>query len=226
MKKIFLAFLLIFGLSRGLYGITSATLGGTIGLIEMPTAFTLEQNQFYLGADYSNITFWNPDEKASQRKDFWSHKLNLTTFRDLEFGVIGESGREGVFLNLKYYLINPVVSGPIALALGLENLTSYNRSAIYMVASKRFNQLVAGHMGFKSEFPASGVFVSAMLGLEVQFTKQFSVLADYRIGNELSRLNAGLRIFVFDCLVFNVSGIDLFGKIKGISAGGGLINYF
>lgn len=229
MKKITIVVFVLLSLiwPGGLFGLSSATLDGTMGLVEMPTAFTLEENQFYLGTDYSNIAFWNPAQKISEKKDLWYTKFILTTFRDLELGVIGESGREGLFLNLKYYLINPTVSGPIALALGLDNLSSFNRSGIYMVASKRFSQYWALHLGFKAELPAQqDIFFSGMLGAEYNFNSQFKIISDFRLGNNLSRFNSGVRFLLFDNIIINLSGLNLFDNVRGISAGIGLINSF
>lgn len=217
---------LVLFLGSRAWGLATATISGPIGLIEVPTAFTLEERQFYFGSDYSSVISYSHILPSNEKKELWQSKFNLVVFRDLELGVVGESGREGVFVNLKYYLINPVVSGPVALALGAENLTSYSRSSIYMVASKRFNQYLSAHFGFNSEFPPGKVYISVMGGIELKFCPEFSAVVDYRAGDNLSRLNAGVKFLLFDLVTLNLSGLNLLENQRGYSAGAGILSYF
>ena len=95
-----------------------------------------------------------------------------------------------------------------------------------MVASKLFNQYIGAHFGFKSEFPPGKILVSAMAGVELKFSQQFAVLADFRAGENLSRLNVGIKYLFFDVLSCQLAGLDLLNDGRGFSLGAGLVNYF
>ena len=65
-----------------------------------------------------------------------------------------------------------------------------------------------------------------MGGIELKFCPEFSAVVDYRAGDNLSRLNAGVKFLLFDLVTLNLSGLNLLENQRGYSAGAGILSYF
>lgn len=184
-------------------GMTFATpsLNGPTGLIDMPTADSLRYKEYNVGYDYLVAT----DDDDEDRHIY---KLNLGTFEDWEFGVVGGTvPDEGVFLNLKYHIMDDQQEFPLAVAAGIENLASSENTSVYLVASKTLQGGWHGHFGFRALF-ADEIDASVMFGAEYFITDMMSVAADITGEDEHYELNVGYRFFMNDQVTWQVSVID------------------
>ena len=187
------------------------TIYGPTGLIEMPTAESLQYKEFNLGLDY-NIHSGDPSGNA---QDTYYYKFNLGTFRGFEVGVVGGSNPdEGVFVNIKYYLLSDNSRYPLSIAVGVENLTSNSQTAGYLVASKKFQGGFQGHFGFKAQFLPTKLESTVMLGGEYVINEEFSIACDMIGENSAYKFNVGLRYYMKEDLFLRVSFIDVTNSLN------------
>ena len=206
MKKIIISIFMISCLVSNLY--STPTINGPTGLITVPTAEALKFREVNVGIDY----FMKDIEDTT--KDHYFYKLNLGTFQNCELGIIGGSFlEEGVLLNVKYFALNEEDRFPLALALGIENLSSKLNSSLYMVASKKFRGGFNGHVGFnanfKSENESSRIIPNMMGGIEYFFSDLISVMVDFKGDDDFYKINLGSNYHVSDFLVFNMHFLDV-----------------
>jgi hypothetical protein len=154
---------------------------GYTGLINMPTADTLNFGEYNVTGNY---LFRNPGFLLN---------AHLGIFDRLELGIVGgipSAGFSGLAGNLKYQLIKPSVKTPTSLAIGL-NLIGLARdtrlttgNSLYMVLSQDFNwqmpdqsiyNLFSGHVGFSGNLDTSRI----MVGLDVPVTEYVNLEGEY-----------------------------------------------
>ncbi|MBT3580893.1 hypothetical protein HOC37_00545 [bacterium] len=204
MKKIFYILIAIFMITS--LGYAAPNIYGSSGLIEMPTAESLQYKEFNVGLDYSVKSEATP----SSNNGVYYYKLNLGSFKGFELGIVGGTiPTEGVFVNLKYYLMSDNSRYPISIAIGMEKLTSHTDSSAYLVASKKFQEGFHGHFGFKAHFLGAEIDSSIMLGLEYLLSDEFSIETDIlNLGNQY-RINSGVRYYFSDNIFFRASILDI-----------------
>ncbi|MGE4169505.1 MAG: hypothetical protein AB7F28_02165 [Candidatus Margulisiibacteriota bacterium] len=167
--------------------LATPTIGGTTGLIMVPSAEALQYKEYNFGVDSIS---------QSNGKSSLFYKFNLGAFKNMELGFVGGSvPTEGVFVNVKYHLMAEESRYPLSLALGIQNLSSHSLTDVYMVASKKFPNF-QGHFGFKANFGESEVNATVMAGLEYLMTNQLSLIGDINGNKKVYQVNTGVR-YVF-----------------------------
>ena len=79
------------------------------------------------------------NSNATDPKNHFFYKFNLGSFENWELGILGGSFLdEGVFVNMKYFLMSNQEENPLSIAAGIERLGSKSDLATYLVTSKRF----------------------------------------------------------------------------------------
>ncbi|HAR63721.1 MAG: hypothetical protein DKM50_03680 [Candidatus Margulisiibacteriota bacterium] len=187
------------------------TVGGSSGIIEMPTAQALQYKEWNMGLSIHQLSSANSSVK---------YLLNLGTFQGLEVGFVGNNTSEGVFINAKFYLLTDNTKYPLSMALGIRNLTSFAETNVYLVASKKFQQFNA-HLGFSADLNKK-VQSKLMAGTEVFFSKNVSLLADVTGTDDLWRLNAGSRFYLSSQLAFGVFFLDILESSKDKNESGSI----
>jgi hypothetical protein len=201
MNKI-LSFLIVFVFGYSLI-CASPTVYGPSGLITIPTAESVKYKEIDFALDYFAV---DGTTDAYQ----YLYKANLGTFRGCELGVVGGSvPTEGVYLNIKYYLMSNNERYPLSIAIGMENLASFYKTAIYMVASQRFQGGFIGHLGFKANFAEEELDPSLMGGIEYLLSNSISILGDFVGERKQYMVNTGVRVFVTEDLVIRLSALDI-----------------
>lgn len=248
MKKanigIFIFIFLLLAASRSFAQLTlfpGPALTGATGLIRMPTADVLPYKNFNVGVDYG------VDSQTSDPVLYY--KMNLGTFQGLEMGIVGgtkeyinggsSSGdsnlKEGVFINLKYSLSTDSSANPLLLAIGVENLSSYNDTDIYMVATKYLREGPKIHFGFLGVFPGDKFTPLGMLGLDFQIGESgILVISEIFAGETIFQVDIGTRLYFSPTLSANIMGLNVFQNeedpqgitSKAITAGFSWINPF
>ena len=121
------------------------------------------------------------------------YKFNFGTIENWELGILGGSFLdEGVFVNIKYFLMSSQEENPMSIAAGLERVGSNSDLSSYLVATKRVEGGIQLHFGFKAYFD-EGLSAGALFGGEYFFDDTFSLLSDI-VGEKDSEyvLNAGI----------------------------------
>lgn len=179
------------------------TIYGPTGLITVPTAESLKYKQVNIAYDYLIAS------EAS--KDQWYYKLNIGTFKNWEMGVVGgKTPTEGMFLNVKYYLLESGARYPLSVAIGADNISSRDDTGVYMVASKRFPEGLAAHFGFKAIFAQRQIDPTVMGGLEFMVNNNFSIMTDISGQEDQYMLNFGGHYLLTPELSFRAALVDIF----------------
>ena len=179
MKRIIIAMLII-----GAIGWSVPSMKGTNGLIHIPVAVSVKYREYDIGANFQN----------SQTAKSGQYFANLGVFDGLELGIIGNSQKEGVFINLKYYVLSDKTEYPLVLATGVTGLSSYSDTNLFMVLSKSFPNKLAGHFGFSSNLNEATITAKVMFGLEYKLSDELNFISDI-IGSDTKwDLSTGLRI--------------------------------
>jgi hypothetical protein len=206
MKRFIFCLALLSSLNT-LHALTS-TIGGPTGLITVPTADSLKYKEFSISTDYLIGSY--------KEDDNYSYKLNIGTFENFELGVVGEFGtpngkepREGMFLNVKYYLIADNTRFPLKLAIGAQNLSSKDLTNAYMMASKKIQEDLSMHFGFKSIFTKEEIKPVIMGGLSYALDNKINLIADVNSKGETYYLNTGVEYFITQSFVLKGSIIDI-----------------
>ncbi len=191
--------------------LASPTVYGPTGLIEMPSAESIAYKQVNVAVDYSflqqNSTSANANENNS---GVFYYKVNLGSFENWEIGILGGTFLdEGVFVNMKYFLMSNQDENPLSIAAGVERLGSNKDLAAYLVTSKRFEGGVHGHFGFKAHFQ-SNLSASAMIGVEYFSSEKVSFLGDITgEKNDSYILNGGTKIYLDNDVSMRIYFIDI-----------------
>lgn len=194
----------------------SPSLNGPTGLVRIPSADCIPYKNFNLGADYG------ASATSSTAEATVYYKMNLGTFHGVEFGVVGNTDpktsqpREGVFINMKLSLSTGEEPYPLLLALGLENLFSYTKTDVYMVATKYFKQGPKATFGFMADFPNNKFRPLGIAGVEVPMGDTVFLLTDLMAGETLFQANAGARFYFTPIFSLNLYGLNVLdsGQVK------------
>ena len=190
--------------------VASPTIYGPTGLIEMPSAESIAYKQVNVAIDYSISNSSESDDSSDDQSTEFYYKFNLGSFENWELGILGGSFLdEGVFVNMKYFLMSNQEENPLSIAAGVERLGSKDDLAAYLVTSKRFSGGLHGHFGFKAYFQNS-LFAAAMIGFEYFSDEKISFLADIAgEKNEKYVLNGGAKIFIDNDISLRLYLIDI-----------------
>ncbi len=183
---------------------------GSTGVVRLPSADVIP---------YKNVDFGlNIGSNISNDKFSLLYNFSLGIFQGMELGCVGMDNRmgamqEGVFINMKYSLATDTSPYPLLLAIGVENLSSFNRCDVYMMATKYFQNSSRLHFGFLGDFPGltnSRFRPLGALGFDVPFfSERFYFLTDMLAGESLYELNTGFRWYVSDSVAINLTGINI-----------------
>lgn len=186
----------------------SPSVNGPTGLVRMPSADVLPYRNLNIGFDYGTNSFTN--------KQMVYYKMNVGTFQGLELGIVGGTTdgtegvpREGVFINMKYSLAAGGYDNPLLLAIGVENLSSYYQTDVYMVATRSLKDGPKIHFGFMGDFPGDKFRPLGMFGLELPFWENFVFMSDLMAGETIFQTDVGLRVYLSPTMVLNVTGLNI-----------------
>ena len=195
---------ILFTVLLGSLLLAAPSLIGTNGLVRMPAATSVTYKEFDIGVN------WELLQTPVNGKQHKIHYLaNLGIFDGVELGFLGDNSKEGVFINLKYYMLSDKSEYPLGLAVGLTNLASHTSTDLYLVLSKKFPNKLAGHLGFSSNLLAGKIKANVMFGMEMFLSEQMTVIGDV-IGSEDSWiLSAGLRLKLSDDATLNTFYEDI-----------------
>ncbi len=209
-------FALFILLSPGFCLVQTPSITGATGLIRMPVADVLGQKEYTIGFDYGT-----DNSVAGTSRAIYSYKVTMGSMlgygKGLEFGFLGHNDtasdriKEGVLINMKYSLSSDNAPDALHLAIGVENLSSYTETDVYMVASKYFKGGAGIHFGALFDFPNAKFRSSGMLGLTMPLGQDNIVLmGEVFAGETLFEANAGAKLMINKQLglilrAFNVS---------------------
>ena len=116
---------------------------------------------------------------------------------------------EGVFVNMKYFLMTDQQENPLSIAVGVERLGSNSDLASYLVSSKRLDDGLNLHFGFQA-FLQDGLIAGAMFGFEYFTSDKMAFIADI-IGekNQSYVLNTGFRFYIDNNITLRFYLMDL-----------------
>lgn len=187
-------------------------INGSSGVVRIPSADVIPYKNFNIAADFGAATM--PGFASSESAVYY--KMNLGTFHGVELGIVGGTEknssqiREGVFVNMKLALSTGEESNPMLLAIGVENLFSYSKTDVYMVATKYMQQGPKLTFGFMADFPSSKFRPLGMAGIEQPIANNFFLGSDLLLGETLSQINAGGRFYFTPIFALNVAALNLF----------------
>ena len=179
--------------------VADPTFFGPSGLISMPTAESLEYQQFNVGYDF----------RGTGKDQQGYYKFNMGMFKNVELGIVGgATPTEGVFINVKYFLISDATRYPMSFAVGLQNLASKSDTGLYLVMSKKFQGGLSGHLGFNT-FISDQIDPTLMGGIEYMVSDHMSFLADFSGKQKTYTLNGGLRFAIYPDLSLRVNILNI-----------------
>ena len=213
MKMRFWGIFLLF-LFLPLFCYASSTVFGPTGLVTMPNAEGLKYKEFNVGLNYMPPYYKGYEDSdgntiGQDQQGLFNYYANLGSFEGLELGFSGRGGREGVFINMKYYLISDTNENPLSMAIGLQNLSSFNDTGLYMVASKQLNMNFGLHFGFLGRFFANTSDTNMMFGMKYFLNEQWSLLIDTIGEQSVYAWNVGTQIQISPEFSLNMSGLNL-----------------
>jgi hypothetical protein len=183
---------------------------GSTGVVRIPSADVIPYKNVDFGLDIgSNI---------SNDKFSLYYKFAFGTFQGMELGCVGMDNRmgamqEGVFINMKYSLATDTSPYPLLLAVGVENLASFNRCDVYMMATKYFQSGARLHFGFLGDFPGltdSRFRPLGAFGFDAPFfSERLYFLTDMLAGESLYELNLGFKWYASDSFAMSLSGLNI-----------------
>jgi hypothetical protein len=193
----------------------SSAINGPSGVVRIPSADVIPYKNFNIAADYGLREIPSlPDSPEYEQSIFY--KMNLGAFHGMELGIVGgtedvsENIREGVFVNMKLSLSSGEDSDPMLLAIGVENLFSYTKTDVYMVATKYFKLGPRLTFGFMADFPEDKFRPLGIAGLEVPIGEILYLTNDLIAGEILFQVNSGLRVYFTPIFCLNVSALNVF----------------
>lgn len=183
------------------YAINASTnFNGATGLIFIPTADALKYKECNFGFDY---ILTSQEETRN-----WKYKVNMGIYENLELGFSGgKFPDEGVFVNLKYYLMSTQERYPLKIAIGSESLTAKNATNIYMISSKRFNPALAGHFGFNAMLDDK-IEPGIMLGVSYFITEIVELISDVHEQSNEYKINLGATIHYNQYATLKIALVD------------------
>lgn len=182
------------------------TLSGSTGIIEMPTAETLQYKE------WNGAVSVHPGATVTSSSTI-KYKLNIATFPNMELGIIGNTNQEGVFINAKVAFAADTAKNALKMVLGIQNLSSFYNTNMYMVVSKRMTPDFNLHLGFSTDL-SQKLVPKFMAGTEVVVGKSASLLADVTGAEDSWKFNAGASFSFTPQVSVGVYVIDLFNGMK------------
>ena len=185
-------------------------LNGPTGVVGIPSADVIPYKNLNIGADFgTRITAFSSSEGTIK------YKVNLGTFHGVELGIVGGTDtdsqrlREGVFVNMKLSLSTGEEPYPMLLAIGVENLFSYDQTDVYMVATKYMRQGPRLTFGFMADFPEQKFRPLGMMGAEFPLGETFFVAGDMLAGETLFQANAGAKLYFSPIFSINLYALNI-----------------
>lgn len=169
-------------------------ISGLTGYINSPSAEGMLYQEYQMGV----MAFTNTEAIPGHANYFAS----LGTSRGLELGFIGQTGREGVFLNLKLFRYLDETEDPLMVGMGFENISSSGRHGdfpgIYMVTTKKFFNGTSFSFGAKGLYVQKNLEMAAILGTEVFWADRISTVFDLTplTKDDRYNINAGVRYYL------------------------------
>jgi hypothetical protein len=201
----------------------SSAINGPSGVVRIPSADVIPYKNFNLAADYGMrevpSTSDTPESDTPEYEQSIFYKMNLGAYHGLELGIVGgtedvsENIREGVFVNMKLSLSSGEDSDPMLFAIGVENLFSYTKTDVYMVATKYFQLGPRLTFGFMADFPENKFRPLGIAGLEVPVGDTLYLTSDLLAGEILFQFNSGLRFYLTPIFSFTVSALNIFDGV-------------
>jgi len=186
-------------------------LNGPTGLIRIPSADVIPYKNLNIGADFGmTVSSFSSSEATI------NYKMNLGTFNGVELGIVGGTDqgsgqlREGVFVNSKISLSTGEDAYPLLLAIGIENLFSHTNTDVFMVATKYFKQGPKVTFGFMADFPENKFRPLGLLGIESALGETFFAASDMLLGETLSQVNAGVKLYFTPIFSINLYALNIF----------------
>ena len=208
MKLKYVLFVILLGLSTSLF--SAPTVNGSTGLIIVPTAEALKYKEGNIALDFLS----GQDEDGKSLTE-WVYKMNLGTFENWELGVVGgTTPTEGMYLNVKYYLIADDSRLPLSIAIGSQNLSSSESTDVYMVASKKFRPDLGVHMGFRAVFSPGDLDPNFMSGINFLAKEELEFLADIDGRQDVYTINIGSRYYFQNNVSMHVYILDIGQRIE------------
>ena len=186
----------------------------------MPTAEGLRYKEFNAGLNYTPPYLKEIENAAGetiQARDpqgIFNYYGTLGTFEGMELGFSGRGGREGVFINMKYFLISDNTEYPLAMAVGLQNLSSFYDTGLYMVASKQLNLNLGLHMGFLGRFYAGTSDTNMMFGVKYFMNEDWAILLDTVGEHNIYGWNLGFQVQMGEEIALQMSGLNLINPVE------------
>ncbi len=183
---------------------------GSTGVVRIPSADVIPYKNIDFGLNMGS-------NYASDRFSLYYH-FNLGVFQGMELGCVGMDNRngemqEGVFINMKYSLATDTSPYPLYLAIGVENLASFYRCDVYMMATKYFQNGSRLHFGFLGDFPGltnSRFRPLGAFGFDFPFlSERVYFLTDMLAGESLYELNTGFRWYYSDTIAISLTGLNI-----------------
>lgn len=213
MKKVICLLTILF--FKGFFLYAAQTINGPIGLVTMPSADSLKYREMAAAYDYKI--------GQTKEKEGWSYKVNLGTFQNWEIGIVGNKvPTEGMFLNIKYFLISDQARFPLSIALGFENLSSLTQTSFYMVASKKLRSDFGLHLGFKAIFDTAQIKPAIMGGAQYIHNDRIDFLADINSNGTLYTGNIAMHYVIVPDITARLSLLDIGDTLGGSRYGLGI----
>jgi len=218
-KNLFVVCCLLFVVSPSLafdHVMPNPTINGPTGIIRVPSADVIPYKNFNLAVDGG--VYFPPG--GIQSTNAINYKMNLGTFHGVEMGIVGgtdeltQQMREGVFINMKLSLTTGEEPDPLLLAIGTENLSSKHKTDVYMVATKYLKQGPKVTFGFMADFPDNRFRPLGMAGVEFPLGETFFLATDGMIGESMSQLNAGFKLYFTPLFAINFYGLNVLDNIN------------
>ncbi len=214
-KLVSLFFIFVFILSVQSLAITKTpTIIGGTGLVRMPTGDVLDNRDYSFGIDYGSEV-----SSSAPSKPLLSYNVNMGSVWGRKGFELGFSGRtdkaterikEGVFINMKYSLSSDDDNDSLYLAIGLENLSSYNDTDAYMVASKYFKGGAGLHFGALFDLSGPKFRPVGMLGIGMPIGGMpLTLMGEVFAGETIFEANAGIRYTLYKQMSFLLRGINI-----------------
>ena len=185
----------------------------------MPTAEGLTYKQINMGFNYIPPYYKGEEDDEGEivgrdRHGIFNYYGNLGTFEGMEFGFSGRGGREGVFINIKYFLVSDNSENPLGMAIGIQNLSSFYDTGVYMVASKQLNMNLGLHMGFLGRFYSGTSDTNMMFGMKYFMSDTWAFVVDTVGEQNIYAWNAGLQLQMGEEMVLHMSGLNLLNPVE------------
>ncbi|MBU0580308.1 MAG: hypothetical protein KKA19_03935, partial [Candidatus Margulisbacteria bacterium] len=123
-------------------------------------------------------------------------------------------GQEGVFLNMKYYLFNDTSENPLGMAIGVQNLSSFYDTGLYMVASKQLNMNLGLHMGFLGRFYSNTSDTNMMFGIKYFLNESWAFLIDTVGEHNIYAWNIAFQLQMGEEIALHMSGLNLANPVE------------